>query len=68
MKEPKKAMSLYELTKAVHELLDNQEQLTTLVKSMLQTQEQFVKSTQLIIDRLPTKGVKNARSQPKESI
>lgn len=61
MKEPKKVMSSYELTKAVHELLENQEQLTTLVKSMLQTQEQFVKSTQLIIDRLKTKGVENVK-------
>lgn len=61
MKEPKKVMSPYELTKAVHELLENQEQLTTLMKSMLQTQEQFVKSTQLIIDRLKTKGVENGK-------
>lgn len=62
MKEPKKVMSLYELTKAVHELLDSQEQLASLVKSMLQTQEQFAKNTQLIIDRLPTKGVKNEKA------
>lgn len=59
MKEPKKAMSLYELTKAVHELLDAQVKMSQLMKSMLQTNDGIVRSIQLMTDKLTTKRKNN---------
>lgn len=59
MREPKKVMSLYELTKAVDELLDAQIKMSQLAKSMLQTNESVVRSIQLLTDKLTKKGVTN---------
>lgn len=52
-------MSLYELTKAVDELLDAQIKMSQLAKSMLQTNESVVRSIQLLTDKLTKKGVTN---------
>jgi hypothetical protein len=59
MQKPKKVMSLYELTKAVDELLDAQIKMSQLAKSMLQTNESVVRSIQLLTDKLTKKGVTN---------
>lgn len=63
MREPKKVMSLYELTKAVDELLDAQIKMSQLAKSMLQTNESVVRSIQLLTDKLTKKGVTNAEAK-----
>lgn len=62
MKEPKKVMSLYELTKAVHELLDTQVKMSQLMKSMLQTNDGIVRSIQLMTDKLTKKGGVNEKA------
>lgn len=61
MQEPKKVMSMQELTKAVHELLDSQIKMSQLVKSMLQTNEGVMRSIQLLTDKLTKKGVTNGK-------
>lgn len=63
MQEPKKVMSMQELTKAVHELLDSQIKMSQLVKSMLQTNEGVMRSIQLLTDKLTKKGVTNAEAK-----
>ena len=61
MRKPKKVMSLYELTKAVDELLDSQIKMSQLAKSMLQTNESVLRSIQLLTDKLTKKGVANGK-------
>lgn len=63
MRESKKVMSLYELTKAVDELLDAQIKMSQLAKSMLQTNESVVRSIQLLTDKLTKKGVTNEEAK-----
>lgn len=63
MQKPKKVMSLYELTKAVDELLDTQIKMSQLAKSMLQTNESVVRSIQLLTDKLTKKGATNEEAK-----